>query len=156
MVSHFAAGTAASPNGQDAVLSRPRREFDSPRCYQDAAIVIGGATPGRSMVGRGPLKLGMSVRFAPRQPSSCVKFRGVRRPRLLLFPRTIRVWLFPPQHCEVIQLARMAGSDPAHARSNRALAAKVQSLKRSQSLAAGCLTVYQEGRVQLPLRPPRG
>ena len=26
----------------------------------------------------------------------------------------------------------------------------------SQSLAAGCLTVCQEGRVQLPLRPPQG
>ncbi len=60
----------------------------------------------------------------------------------------------PSQVCEVIQLARITGSDPVHARSNRALAAKFR--KWSQSLAAGCLTVYQEGRVQLPLRPPQG
>ena len=31
----FAAGVAASSNGQDAVLSRLRWEFDSPRCYQE-------------------------------------------------------------------------------------------------------------------------
>ena len=30
-----------------------------------------------------------------------------------------------PQRCEVIQLVRITGSDPVHARSNRALAAKV-------------------------------
>ncbi len=58
------------------------------------------------------------------------------------------------RNCEVIQLARITGSDPVHARSNRALAAKFE--KWSQSLAAGYLTVYQEGRVQLPLRPPQG
>ena len=65
---------------------------------------------------------------------------------------TYRIRRFPPQCCEVIQLARITGSDPVHARSNRALAAKFE--KWSQSLAAGYLTVYQEGRVQLPLRPP--
>ena len=50
-------------------------------------------------------------------------------------------------------MARITGSDPVHARSNRALAANFKMW--SQSLAAGCLTVYQEGRVQLPLRPPQ-
>jgi hypothetical protein len=54
------------------------------------------------------------------------------------------VWGFDPD--EVI--------NPVHARSNRAVAANFEM--RSQSLAAGCLTVYQEGRVQLPLRPPQG
>ena len=58
------------------------------------------------------------------------------------------------KNCEVIQLARITGSDPVDARSNRALAANFK--KWSQSLAAGYLTVYQEGRVQLPLRPPQG
>ena len=62
--------------------------------------------------------------------------------------------IVPSSRCEVIQLVRITGSDPVHARSNRALAAKFE--KWSQSLAAGCLTVYQEGRVQLPLRPPQG
>src|SRR5258706_9455529 len=65
-----------------------------------------------------------------------------------------RIRRFPPHSCEVIQLASITGSDPVHARSNRALAAKFK--KWSQRLAAGCLTVYQEGRVQLPLRPPQG
>jgi hypothetical protein len=60
----------------------------------------------------------------------------------------------PSSNCEVIQSARITGPDPVHARSNRALAAKFRTW--SQSLAAGCLTVYQEGRVQLPLRPPQG
>ena len=32
---HFVAPVAASSNGQDAVLSRLRWEFDSPRCYQE-------------------------------------------------------------------------------------------------------------------------
>ena len=62
---------AASSNGQDAVLSRLRWEFDSPRCYQEFVClkdVNGGVMPGRSMVGRESLKLAMSVRFAPRQP----------------------------------------------------------------------------------------
>jgi hypothetical protein len=62
---------AASSNGQDAVLSRLRWEFDSPRCYQEFVClngVIGGVMPGRSMAGRESLKLVMSVRFAPRQP----------------------------------------------------------------------------------------
>ena len=59
----------------------------------------------------------------------------------------------PSSCCEVIQLVRITGSDPVHARSNRALAANFS--KWSQRLAEGCLTVYQEGRVQLPLRPPK-
>jgi hypothetical protein len=62
---------AASSNGQDAVLSRLRWEFDSPRCYQEFVCskeVNGGVMPGRSMAGRESLKLAMSVRFAPRQP----------------------------------------------------------------------------------------
>jgi hypothetical protein len=71
-----------------------------------------------------------------------------------LVQKTHRIRRVPPQDCEVIQLARITGSDPVHARSNRALAAKFE--KWSQSLAAGCLTVYQEGRVQLPLRPATG
>ena len=64
---------AASSNGQDAVLSRLRWEFDSPRCYQVILLClqifdVGGVMPGRSMAGRESLKLAMSVRFAPRQP----------------------------------------------------------------------------------------
>ena len=62
---------AASSNGQDAVLSRLRWEFNSPRCYQEFVClkrVNGGVMPGRSMAGRESLKLVMSVRFAPRQP----------------------------------------------------------------------------------------
>jgi hypothetical protein len=74
--------------------------------------------------------------------------------RLLLLERNISCPQVPPQRCEVIQVARITGSDPVHARSNRALAATFR--KWSQSLAAGYLTVYQEGRVQLPLRPPQG
>ena len=56
---------AASSNGQDAVLSRLRWEFNSPRCYQEFVClngVIGGVMPGRSMAGRESLKLVMSVR----------------------------------------------------------------------------------------------
>src|SRR5258708_10018734 len=68
---------------------------------------------------------------------------------------TYRVRMFPPQSCEVIQLARITGSDPVHARSNRALAAKFR--KWSQSLAAGQPNVFPEGPGQIPLRlPPRG
>lgn len=69
-------------------------------------------------------------------------------------PEKYRIRKFPPHSCEVIQLARITGSDPVHALSNRALAANFEMW--SQSLAAGCLTVYEEGRVQLPLRPPQG
>lgn len=83
------------------------------------------------------------------------EIRGVVKATVTsLVQKTHRIRRFPPQSCEVIQLARIAGSDPVHARSNRALAAKFR--KRSQSPAAGCLAVYQEGRVQLPLRPPQG
>ena len=39
--------------------------------------------------------------------------------------KTHRIRRFPPHSCEVIQLARITGSDPVHARSNRALAAKL-------------------------------
>jgi hypothetical protein len=82
-----------------------------------------------------------------------VRIRGVVKATVTsLVQKTHRIRRFPPQSCEVIQLARITGSDPVHARSNRALAAKFRT--RSQSLAAGYLTVYQEGRVQLPLRPP--
>jgi hypothetical protein len=81
------------------------------------------------------------------------EIRGVVKATVTsLVQKTHRIRRFPPQSCEVIQLARITGSDPVHARSNRALAAKFE--KWSQSLTAGCLTVYQEGRVQLPLRPP--
>ena len=83
------------------------------------------------------------------------EIRGVVKATVTsLVQKTHRIRRFPPQNCEVIQLARITGSDPVHARSNRALAAKFRT--RSQSLAAGYLTVYQEGRVQLPLRPPQG
>ena len=85
-----------------------------------------------------------------------MRIRGVVKATVTsLVQKTHRIRRFPPpQNCEVIQLARITGSDPVHARSNRALAANFR--KWSQSLAAGCLTVYQEGRVQLPLRPPQG
>ena len=84
-----------------------------------------------------------------------MRIRGVVKATVTsLVQETHRIRRFPPHSCEVIQSARITGSDPVHARSNRALAAKFE--KWSQSLAAGCLTVYQEGRVQLPLRPPQG
>ena len=113
------------------------------------------------------MNLGMGVRFAPRRPiwkstdkeesyeSALLRIRGVVKVTVTsLVQKTHRIRRFPPQSCEVIQLARITGSDSVHARSNRALAARFRT--RSQSLAAGYLTVYQEGRVQLPLRPPQG
>ena len=56
---------------------------------------------------------------------------------------THRIRTFPPQNCEVIQLARITGSDPVHARSNRALRSQIR--KWSQSLAAGCLSIRRDG-----------
>ena len=56
---------------------------------------------------------------------------------------TYRIHRFPPQSCEVIQLARIAGSDPVHARSNRALAAKL-------SRFAGC------AKARIRRRSPEG
>ena len=126
--------------------------------------------PGRLAAGLWTLNPDTGVRIAPRQPflkcgskDQRRKFteehgrqiRGVVKATVTsLVQKTHRICTFPPQCCEVIQLARITGSDPVHARSNRALAANFKL--RSQSLAAGYLTVYQEGRVQLPLRPPQG
>jgi hypothetical protein len=122
---------------------------------------------GRLAAGLWTLNPDTGVRIAPRQPiwedeqkeedhqRTLNRIRGVVKVTVTsLWKETYRIRRVPPQSCEVIQLARITGSDPVHARSNRALAAKFE--KRSQSLAAGCLTVYQEGRVQLPLRPPQG
>src|SRR5712692_2742027 len=119
--------------------------------------------PGRLVAGPWTLNPGTGVRIAPRQPI----WKREQRRRFteensrsgegygyFSWKETYRIRRFPPQSCEIIQLARITGSDPVHARSNRALAAKFR--KWSQSLAAGYLTVYQEGRVQLPLRPPQG
>src|SRR5712692_8767316 len=62
------------------------------------------------------------------------EIRGVVKATVTsLVQKTHRIRTFPPQNCEVIQLARITGSDPVHARSNRALAAKFR--KWSQSLA---------------------
>ena len=120
--------------------------------------------PGRLVAGPWTLNPGTGVRIAPRQPIWKTNKGGKLRESIAQNSRsgegygyfswkeTHRIHRFPPQSCEVIQLARITGSDPVHARSNRALAAKFR--KWSQSLAAGYLTVYQEGRVQLPLRPP--
>jgi hypothetical protein len=123
--------------------------------------------PGRLVVGPWTLNPGTGVRIAPRQPvlksqqrrklidERWREIRGVVKATVTsLVQKTHRIRRFPPQNCEVIQLARITGSDAVHARSNRALAANFKM--RSQSLAAGYLTVYQEGRVQLPLRPPQG
>ena len=122
--------------------------------------------PGRLVAGPWTLNPGTGVRIAPRQPvwkreqrrkftEQKKRIRGVVKVTVTsLVQNTHHIRRFPPQNCEVIQLARITGSDPVHARSSRALAAKFE--KWSQSLAAGCLTVYQEGRVQLPLRPPQG
>jgi hypothetical protein len=117
--------------------------------------------PGRLVAGPWTLNPGTGVRIAPRQPvwkhEQRRKFaeessRSGEGYGYFSWKETYRIRKFTPQNCEVIQLARITGSDPVHARSNRALAAKFRT--RSQSLAAGYLTVYQEGRVQLPLRPP--
>jgi hypothetical protein len=81
-------------------------------------------------------------------------FRGVLKATVTSFSKKNTGPKYSTSRCEVIQVDRITGSDPVHARSNRALAAKFREW--SQSLAAGCLTVYQEGRVQLPLRPPQG
>ena len=53
---------------------------------------------------------------------------------------TYRVRRFPPQCCEVIQLARITGSDPVHARSNRALAAKLNVVAESSGRMPDCLS----------------
>jgi hypothetical protein len=50
-----------------------------------------------------------------------------------LVQKTHRIRRFPPQSCEVIQLARITGSDPVHARSSRALAAKFEKLVAESS-----------------------
>jgi hypothetical protein len=122
--------------------------------------------PGRLVAGPWTLNPGTGIRFAPRHPiwktnkrrkvtrEHCSEFEVVKATVTSLVRKAYRICSFPPHNCEVIQLARITGSDPVHARSNRALAAKFREW--SQSLAAGCLTVYQEGRVQLPLRPPQG
>src|SRR5260370_24754675 len=120
--------------------------------------------PGRLVAGPWTLNPGTSVRIAPRQPvwkreqrrkftEQKKRIRGVVKATVTYLGKKHTVSAASlPHSCEVIQLARITGSDPVHARSNRALAAKFE--KWSQSLAAGCLTVYPEGRVQLPLRPP--
>lgn len=122
-----------------------------------------GVMPGRLGAGLWTLNPDTGVRIAPRQPVwkrerrkfTGREFRGVVKATVISLGKKHTVSEGSLLNsCEVIQLARITGSDPVHARSNRALAAKFE--KWSQSLAAGCLTVYQEGRVQLPLRPPQG
>ena len=54
-----------------------------------------------------------------------MRIRGVVKATVTsLVQKTHRIRRFPPHSCEVIQSARITGSDPVHARSNRALAAK--------------------------------
>ena len=46
----------------------------------------------------------------------------------------------PSSCCEVIQLVRITGSDPVHARSNRALAAKFEGVAESSGRMPDCLS----------------
>ena len=46
----------------------------------------------------------------------------------------------PSSRCEVIQLVRITGSDPVHARSNRALAAKFEAVAESSGRMPDCLS----------------
>ena len=63
-----------------------------------------------------------------------VRIRGVVKATVTsLVQKTHRIRRFPPHSCEVIQLARITGSDPVHARSNRALAAKFESVVAGSS-----------------------
>jgi hypothetical protein len=84
--------------------------------------------PGRSMVGRESLKLAMSVRFAPRQPDLVLNWNSRSGEGYGYFFGQKTPYLIVPssqgKYCEVIQLDRIAGSDPVHAGSNPALAAK--------------------------------
>ncbi len=107
--------------------------------------------PGRSMAGHESLKLAMGVRFAPRQPDLLVEFRGVVKATVTSLCRKTPCLNVSSSRCEVIQLVRITGSDPGSCTFE---SCPRSHLVRSQSLAERCLTVYQEGRVQLPLRPP--
>lgn len=57
-----------------------------------------------------------------------------------LVQKTHRIRRFPLLDCEVIQLARITGSDPVHARSNRALAAKLRVVAESSGRMPDCLS----------------
>ena len=48
--------------------------------------------------------------------------------------------MFPPHVCEVIQLERITGSDPVHAGSNPALAAKLNVVAESSGRMPDCLS----------------
>src|SRR5258708_10227855 len=108
---------------------------------------------GRLEAGPWILNPGTGVRIAPRQPvwkasegggsltSIGRNSRSGEGYGYFSCPENTPFRRFPPQNCEVIQLARITGSDPVHARSNRALAANFK--KWSQSLEEGGLAVYQ-------------
>jgi hypothetical protein len=69
------------------------------------------------------------------------EIRGVVKATVTsLVQKTHRIRRFPPQSCEVIQLARITGSDPVHARSNRALAAKLNVVAESSGRMPDCLS----------------
>ena len=101
-----------------------------------------GVMPGRLVAGPWTLNPDMGVRIAPRQPIWKTKKEEVTERALnqnsrsgegygyFSWKETYRIHWFPPQSCEVIQLARITGSDPVHARSNRALAANLESGRR--------------------------
>ena len=83
--------------------------------------------PGRSMVGRESLKLvhERSIRSPAAKIRFELKVRVVAKVTVTSLARNKPYLIVPSSCCEVIQLARIAGSDPVHAGSNPALAAKV-------------------------------
>jgi hypothetical protein len=130
---------AASSNGQDVVFSRLRWEFDSPRCYQEDRCVCkrvkwrcdAGSFNGRTRV--------FEARHERSIRSPAARFKLKRSSRSgegygYFFGQKTPYLIVPSSRCEVIQLVRTTGSDPVHAGSNPALAAKFED--GSQGLAA--------------------
>src|SRR5258708_1886460 len=98
--------------------------------------------PGRLVAGPWALNPGTGVRIAPRQPI----WKREQRRRFteensrsgedygyFSWKETYRIRRFPPQSCEVIQLARITRADPVNARWKRALAAKFEKVVAESS-----------------------
>ncbi len=136
---------AASSNGQDAVLSRLRWEFDSPRCYQEFVWFEGsewrcdaGSFNGRTRV--------FEARYERSIRSPAARFCFERSSRsgegygYFFFQEKQPYLTVPSSCCEVIQLERITGSDPVHAGSSRALAAKLKVVAESSGRMPDCLS----------------
>ena len=134
---------AASSNGQDAVLSSLRWEFDPPRCYQEFVCLKGVRCDAGSFNGRTRVfeaRHERSIRSPGSQICCELKIRGVVKATVTSHLKKTPLLIVPSSCCGVIQLDRITGSDPVHARSNRALATKLRVVAESSGRMPDCLS----------------